>query len=517
MFFLLFFFLSSALASSDLICSSLPEFEPYDTSLYFACTCPQEGMEGQFSLASFAYNLSHSIFDRSLVVDLRDCLSMDIIMDQLQLNLVQSDYFRPDIHFKEINVENMFQVHLVKSSSQAQDSSNPQTADYVNYPSNQMDVHLYDVNNVLVDIEAELEHLTTDWEETKLHIDGATKNIKSEDHPLSIAGFKQSNIFFRTDDNKDAFKQMIEVRDVLHGLRTAVLTRSKQMSLGLSLCVFVLTLGVGAMMFAIIKRHQLVLESIVYSSIGSLRRIKDKNYIHKNETKSTNKTRPESRVSGHSERESNNEVTTTTQVAFFPRYSVVNKSQRGTPRYLNEKKTVKTNQESKKNATKQVRDVKTKEEQTIKSHVNSTNEIFSTLKFKANRKPQPIPKVPKSELNKTSTSFYCSSDSSSKYDLTLKKTSTQVAAQVHQANYGQNTATSVPEVAEQVHLASYSQNTAKIVPKGSAGEHKDHDWEKSSSPQPLLPSEKIYSFNTLREKCRKMIAGSKPFQDSTRL
>ena len=110
MFFLLFFFLSSALASSDLICSSLPEFEPYDTSLYFACTCPQEGMEGQFSLASFAYNLSHSIFDRSLVVDLRDCLSMDIIMDQLQLNLVLSDYFRPDIQFKEINVENIFQV-----------------------------------------------------------------------------------------------------------------------------------------------------------------------------------------------------------------------------------------------------------------------------------------------------------------------------------------------------------------------------------------------------------------------
>ena len=100
------------------------------------------------------------------------------------------------------------QVHLVKSSGKAQDSSSPQTADYVNYPSNQMDVHLYDVNNVLVDIEAELEHLTTDWEETKLHIDGATKNIKSEDHPLSIAGFKQSNIFFRTDDNKDAFKQV---------------------------------------------------------------------------------------------------------------------------------------------------------------------------------------------------------------------------------------------------------------------------------------------------------------------
>ena len=85
-------------------------FEQFDTNLYFACTCPQERMEGQFSLASFAYNLSHSIFDRSLVVDFRDCWTMDIVMDQLELHTVQSEYFRPDIMFKEINVENMFQV-----------------------------------------------------------------------------------------------------------------------------------------------------------------------------------------------------------------------------------------------------------------------------------------------------------------------------------------------------------------------------------------------------------------------
>ena len=42
---------------------------------------------------------------------------------------------------------------------------------------------------------------------------------------------------------------------------------------------------------------------------------------------------------------------------------------------------------------------------------------------------------------------------------------------------------------------------------------------KSSSPQPLLSdsAEKIYSFNSLREKCRKMIANSKPFQSKTKL
>ena len=70
-------------------------------------------MTGQFSLASFAHNLSQDIFDRSLVVDFRDCWSLDIIMDQLQLHSVQSEYFRPDFQFKEINVENILQVSFI--------------------------------------------------------------------------------------------------------------------------------------------------------------------------------------------------------------------------------------------------------------------------------------------------------------------------------------------------------------------------------------------------------------------
>ena len=96
--------------SSSLTCSSLPEFEQFDPTLYFACTCTEERGEGQFSLASFAYNLSQAIFDRRLVVDFRDCWSLDIIMDQLDLHSVQSQHFRPDFQFKEVNVENIFQV-----------------------------------------------------------------------------------------------------------------------------------------------------------------------------------------------------------------------------------------------------------------------------------------------------------------------------------------------------------------------------------------------------------------------
>ena len=101
---------TSSTSVTPLTCSSLPEFDQFSTTLYFACTCPEEMMAGHFSLASFAHNLSQDIFDRSLVVDFRDCWSLDIIMDQLQLHSVQSENFRPDFQFKEINVENMFQV-----------------------------------------------------------------------------------------------------------------------------------------------------------------------------------------------------------------------------------------------------------------------------------------------------------------------------------------------------------------------------------------------------------------------
>ena len=97
-----------------------------------------------------------------------------------------------------------------------------------------------------------------------------------------------------------------------------MITRSKQMSLGIGLCVFVLALGVGAMMLATIKRHQLLIESVVYSSIGSLRRIKDKNYSHQEEKKPSKQSEPESQTSEKKEKDPKTDITTTTtQVDFF--------------------------------------------------------------------------------------------------------------------------------------------------------------------------------------------------------
>ena len=107
---LLLTLLFSNVSPSSLHCNSLPAFEPSDSALYFGCRCGPDRLGGRFSLASFAFNLSHSIFDAELVVDFRDCWSLEIILDQAGLNLVTSDHFRPDMSIAEINLENVDQV-----------------------------------------------------------------------------------------------------------------------------------------------------------------------------------------------------------------------------------------------------------------------------------------------------------------------------------------------------------------------------------------------------------------------
>ena len=130
---------------------------------------------------------------------------------------------------------------------------------------------------------------------------------------------------------------------------------------------------------------------------------------------------------------------------------------------------------------------------------SSLYEIISTMKMKASSKSdQNKPEEKKSDPHQTS--FYYQggnvSSASSKYDLTIARNNSNVQAEVHQPNY--------------VTLRKERQVDIDA-----------NDKMKSSSPQPLLSegenSDKIYSFNTLREKCRKMIANSKPFQNKTKL
>ena len=63
----------------------------------------------------------------------------------------------------------------------------------------------------MVDPAANLDHLTTEWELTKLTIDLTTQHVDKEDYNFDIAGFKHSNIFFITYENKVELK---EVKDL---------------------------------------------------------------------------------------------------------------------------------------------------------------------------------------------------------------------------------------------------------------------------------------------------------------
>ena len=206
-----------------------------------------------------------------------------------------------------------------------------------------------------------------------------------------------------------------------------IMTESRTMSIWLCVSVFIVTIGMGTMIIAIVKRHRLAIENVIYGSIGSLKRLKRKG-----------STPPKKKDDTKDKTDSNNnsDLTTATEVAFFPRYSVVNKSWR-------EDKTKKQNKEPGK-------DVKSKEEKkdkeihkttvskshkvnTSKSSKDVTNqnsskqslyEIISTMKFKTQQVNTDSTIIPKKEGHQTSFYFQGENQStgSSKYDLTLART-----------------------------------------------------------------------------------------------
>ena len=115
--FFLYFHILLVNSLSNLTCISMPMLGQFTISHYFICTCPEERMDGHFSLASFVQNLPRSMAGVSLAVDLRNCWSLDIIMDQMELAVPDSDYFRPDIELERINIENSRQVETMTAQS----------------------------------------------------------------------------------------------------------------------------------------------------------------------------------------------------------------------------------------------------------------------------------------------------------------------------------------------------------------------------------------------------------------
>ena len=236
---------------------------------------------------------------------------------------------------------------------------------------------------------------------------------------------------------------------------------SRQVSLWLAVSVLTVSLGIGTMTLALVRRHRLAIETALYGSIGSLRRLRGKK-------RSNSGAKPGNSGEEASNSNSSN-LTTATEVAFFPRYSVVNKSWR------EEKGGKKKNEEKEKDNGKPVKDegktavavteeaeqqkepskrvesaasnksrssskqrsvkevVADSKQRSVKEVVadskQSLYEIISTIKFKS-QQSAPASKAREPQQRRAvephQTSFYFQggnqSSGSSKYDLTLART-----------------------------------------------------------------------------------------------
>ena len=228
---------------------------------------------------------------------------------------------------------------------------------------------------------------------------------------------------------------------------------SRQVSLWLAVSVLTVSLGIGTMTLALVRRHRLAIETALYGSIGSLRRLRGKK--RSNSGAKPGNSGEEASNSNSNSNSSN--LTTATEVAFFPRYSVVNKSWR------EEKGGKKKNEEKEKDNGKPVKDEgktavavteeaeqqkepskrvesaasnksrSSSKQRSVKEVVadskQSLYEIISTIKFKS-QQSAPASKAREPQQRRTvephQTSFYFQggnqSSGSSKYDLTLART-----------------------------------------------------------------------------------------------
>lgn len=216
---------------------------------------------------------------------------------------------------------------------------------------------------------------------------------------------------------------MSQIESVLRDVGSWMMKEARQVSLWLCVSVFIVSIGIGTMIIAIVKRHRLAIEAAIYGSIGSLKRLRKRG--------SSRRQGEEDQEENNNSSNNNNNITTATEVAFFPRYSVVNKSWR------EEKSNKKKPDQKEKNKSEKDAGTQEKEKEVSKSHLdksvrgdknnaNSTKqslyEIISTMRFKTQQNKESSLKRP----GDLQTSFYFAggnqSTGSSKYDLTLAKT-----------------------------------------------------------------------------------------------
>ena len=264
---------------------------------------------------------------------------------------------------------------------------------------------------------------------------------------------------------------MPEFKRFLQSLWTAVLSRSDELSLGLGLSVLVLFVGVVIMLLAIFRRNQLDSEILMYSSIGSLIKRRHKHEDKLSETSTI--------VHGKHQRtnnveEPNNDVTTTMEVSFFPRYSLVKKSHKGDLTVLAEKGC--------KEKRKSKSFMEEKEEKKNLAPPNPVKDIFSSLSFNTRWEPEKVEEDGKRINTRLNRSFYHENTSHSK---------------------------TAPD------LTGVEMETHQNIRDHSPGQYLQLDFEpeneSSDSPQPLLPEENMYSLGDLQQRWRQMISGYKQY------
>ena len=316
---------------------------------------------------------------------------------------------------------------LLEPSSDVSDYSLPLVLE-------RMTVHLYSVTSVMVGPGVPLDLLTSeadcpDCAGTELTIN----TIGDSGYHFNIQGFRDDNVFFITDHPEYTIEQkMSQLESVLRDVGAWMMKEARQVSLWLCVSVFIVAIGIGTMIIAIVKRHRLAIEAAIYGSIGSLKRLRKRGSSRMRQAETDQKQDNNNNNSNNN----NNNITTATEVAFFPRYSVVNKSWREEKSRKNKpcqkekapssnetEKTIVGTDEKEKGVSKSHLD---KSVRGIKDNVNSTKqslyEIISTMRFKTQQNKESTLKKP----DALQTSFYFAggnqSTGSSKYDLTLAKT-----------------------------------------------------------------------------------------------
>ena len=98
---------------------------------------------------------------------------------------------------------------------------------------------LYDVSQVLVEADVPLDHLETADLKTRLHI---INSSQATSHDFTLQGFSQENILFITDSPHPHHNlhQVSEFQTLLQQIGDWVKSESKEMSLWLSISVFLL-------------------------------------------------------------------------------------------------------------------------------------------------------------------------------------------------------------------------------------------------------------------------------------